>query len=218
MLSSNHGREICNIYRLLFCSLKFVFSFNWKVLNCDTWGQVLFVWSLGLFPMLPLWSSHLIIAYELPKHKEPFGRCLVVDGCEAVIVRKCPSQQTCVTLQQNGGIVEVLEFRRGMSNDSILTYHTPSRFYQHLCWSAATVRCINHLSFPLQCIRHTWKGSCKHIQTYVMFYCAVVRLNWAFEEFLQQGIKQWDHSLDLQLCSKGDVCSGYWLILIQSGK
>lgn len=66
---------------------------------------------------------------------------------QAVIVRKCQSQQTWVTPRQDGG--GLLEFRGGMQNASNLTSHTPSQFYQGSCWSAATVRCINHLSCSL---------------------------------------------------------------------
>lgn len=75
-----------------------------------------------------------------------------------VIVRKCQSRWTSVT---PGGDEEAsLEFRAGMSNGSNLTSHTPSRFYQHSCWSAATVRCINLLSWPLQRLRCMLKGIC----------------------------------------------------------
>lgn len=76
----------------------------------------------------------------------------------AVIVRECQSSWTSVT---PGGDREAsLEFRAEMSNGSNLTSHTPSPFYQHLCWSAATVRCINLLSWPLQRLRCMLKGSC----------------------------------------------------------
>lgn len=54
----------------------------------------------------------------------------------------------------------LLEFRAGMSNGSNLTSHTPSRFYQHLCWSVATVRRINLLSWPLRCLGCMLKGGC----------------------------------------------------------
>lgn len=65
-------------------------------------------------------------------------------------------------LSETGG--GLLEFRGGMQNGSNLTSHTPSQFYQHLCWSAATAGCINHLSCPLQCIRRMRKGNqwCKN--------------------------------------------------------
>lgn len=76
----------------------------------------------------------------------------------AVIVGECQSSWTSVTPGGDRGAS--LEFRAGMSNGSNLTSHTPSPFYQHLCWSAATVRCINLLSWPLQRLRCMLKGSC----------------------------------------------------------
>lgn len=116
----------------------------------------------------------------------------------AVIVRKCPSRWTSVTPRGDGKAS--LEFRAGMSNGSNLTSHTSSRVYQHLCWSAATVRRINLLLWPLQCLICTLKRSCA-AKSFRYFFNSELRWYWNCCEVVYSIIKDiwgsiWESSLE----------------------
>ncbi len=63
--------------------------------------------------------------------KTLWGDAWLLMAVQAVIVKKCQSQQTRVTSQRDGG--GLVEFRGGTQSASNLTSHTPSRFYQGSC-------------------------------------------------------------------------------------